>query len=313
MRKIVILSLCCISSVFSQKMVKVEPALQILKNFDKVRDFTMNTLGTEAYFTIQSQTEEISVITRLTKVDDNWEAPKIATFSGKFKDLEPFLAPNGLRLYFVSNRPLHDSITEVKDFDIWYVERVSPTANWSEPINLGEPINSEHNEFYPAIAKNGNLYFTSDRPDSKGRDDIFFSAYENGIYAPAISLDESINSEGFEYNAYISTDESYLLFGGYNRKDGQGSGDIYISFKNSEGNWSKATPLPQSINSKSMDYCPFVDEKNNILYFTSRRTSNPEKGITSISNLKEFLNSYENGNSRLYKASFNLNAITIKK
>nr|WP_299067782.1 hypothetical protein [uncultured Allomuricauda sp.] len=313
MRKIVILSLCCISSVFSQKMVKVEPALQILKNFDKVRDLTMNTLGTEAYFTIQSADEAISVICKSHKEDGEWLTPTITSFSGKHKDLEPFLSPDNLRLYFVSTRALNDSISEPKDFDIWYVERVSPTANWSEPINLGETVNSEHNEFYPAIAKNGNLYFTSDRPDSKGRDDIFFSAYENGIYAPAISLDESINSEGFEYNAYISTDESYLLFGGYNRKDGQGSGDIYISFKNSEGNWSKATPLPQSINSKSMDYCPFVDEKNNILYFTSRRTSNPEKGIKSISALKEFLNSYENGNSRLYKASFNLNAIATKK
>ncbi|KQC29215.1 PD40 domain-containing protein [Flagellimonas eckloniae] len=313
MRKIIILSLCCISSVFSQKMVKVEPALQILKNFDKVRDFTMNTLGTEAYFTIQSADEAISVICKSHKEDGEWLKPTITSFSGKHKDLEPFLSPNNLRLYFVSTRALNDSISEPKDFDIWYVERVTPTANWSEPINLGVPVNTEHNEFYPAIAKNGNLYFTSDRPDSKGRDDIFFSAYENGIYAPAISLDESINSEGFEYNAYISTDESYLLFGGYNRKDGQGSGDIYISFKNSEGNWSKATPLPQSINSKSMDYCPFVDEKNNILYFTSRRTSNPEKGIKSISALKEFLNSYENGNSRLYKASFNLNAIATKK
>lgn len=290
----------------AQENVSVTPAFEILKEFDKVRDFTINKTDNESYFTIQSQTEEISVIAKSTKKQNNWGTPTIASFSGKFKDLEPFLAPNGLRLYFVSNRPLHDSINDAKDFDIWYVERINTTANWSEPMNIGRQINSDSNEFYPAVAENGNLYFTCDCPGSKGKDDIFFSGYVDGRYTAPISLNENINSEGFEYNSFISQDDSYLIFGGYNRDDGQGSGDMYISFKNVMGEWSKARALPTPINSKYMDYCPFVDEQNNILYFTSRRTFNPEDKINSIPVLKKFLNSYENGNSRLYKTSFNV-------
>ncbi|MFD2098711.1 hypothetical protein [Flagellimonas iocasae] len=300
---------CCAFLVFGQEEMTVLPAMELLKEFDKVRDFTMGDSGTEAYFTIQSQTEEVSVISMSTKTGEKWGAPIIASFSGTYKDMEPFMAPDGLRLYFVSNRPLHDSISQTKDFDIWYVERLSKTGAWSEPINMGAPINSEHNEFYPAVAENGNFYFTGDRPDSKGEDDIFFSEFKNGNYLEPISMDENINSEGFEYNAYISKDDSYLIFGGYNREDGQGSGDLYISFKNDAGNWSKAKPLPQPINSKQMDYCPFMDEANSTLYFTSRRISNPKEPLHNMQSLRLFLDSYENGNSRLYMATLNISQL----
>ena len=50
----------------------VMPALVILKDFDKVRDFTMDQNGNEAYFTIQSQTEDISVISMSLRNGNEW-------------------------------------------------------------------------------------------------------------------------------------------------------------------------------------------------------------------------------------------------
>ena len=44
-----------------------------------------------------------------------------------------------------------------------------------DPINIGEPINSPANEFYPSVANNNNFYFTCDERSTKGKDDIFFS------------------------------------------------------------------------------------------------------------------------------------------
>ncbi|NAY91053.1 hypothetical protein GTQ34_03895 [Muricauda sp. JGD-17] len=306
--KILIVFFISVFFVSGQETLSVAAAFPQFIEFDKVRDFTMNQLGTEAYFSIQSQTEEISVITVVHKEAASWSQPKIVPFSGTYRDFEPFLSPDGLRLYFVSNRPLHDSISEPKDFDIWYVERSEKSKEWSKPINLGSPVNTEHNEFYPSLAENGNLYFTSDSPQAIGQDDIFFSEYIDGKYSQPITLSKSINSEGFEYNAYISKNESYLIFGGYNREDGKGSGDLYISFKVND-KWAKAKPLPIPINSKYMDYCPFMDEENHILYFTSRRSKNPESPMTHLGALKEFLNSYQNGNSRLYKAKINLSIL----
>jgi len=235
----------CTMSLFStllwgQPIDPVAPLMsRLLEEFPSVRDFTLSATGNEAYFTAQSTLGELSVIMRINKPRKKWKTPEIASFSGTHTDIEPFLSPEGLRLYFASNRPLNNASTETKDYDIWYVEREIMDAEWSAPINLGPLVNSEHNEFYPSLTRSGNLYFTSDVPGSRGKDDIFFSAFEADEYLPPISMSESVNSEGYEFNAFVSPDESYLLFTGYNRADGLGSGDLYISFRNQQGEWSR--------------------------------------------------------------------------
>ncbi len=156
----------------------------------------------------------------------------IADFSGFYSDLEPFMTPDNLRLYFVSNRPLSNKENETKDFDIWYVERKSVDNNWGEPVNIGAPVNTELDEFYPSLSSNYNLYFTSYKNGTKGVDDIFVSYYKNGKYTEPESLPEAINSSGYEFNAYISPDESFLIYTAYQRENSYGSGDLYISFKN---------------------------------------------------------------------------------
>ena len=167
---------------------------------------------------------------------------------------------------------------------------------------MGTVVNSDKNEFYPSVAANKNLYFTSDRADSKGKDDIFFSQWNGQTYTKPVSLSESINTEGYEFNAYISPSESFLIFSGYNRKDGLGSADLYLSQKGTEKGWRKAVNFGSAINSDKMDYCPFVDIKNKTLYFTSKRSAmNPEKATENAEAFLLELNKYENGLSRLYK------------
>ncbi|MEK6154196.1 hypothetical protein WIW50_13075 [Flavobacteriaceae bacterium 3-367] len=301
LRPLFLVALFTLSIMNAQE--SVVPALETLLKYPKVRDFTMSISQDEAYITLQSPLEELSVIARLHKENDDWSAPAVVSFSGDHKDLEPFLSHDGLHLYFASNRPVNDSIKEAKDFNIWFVERADRKAAWSAPINIGAPINTEHNEFYPALATNGNLYFTSDAPNAKGKDDIFFSEWKNGHYGPPVSMSDSINTQGYEFNAYVAPDESFLLFSGYNRKDGLGSGDMYISFRRADNSWSTAKNLGDGINSKYMDYCPFMDMASKQLYFTSRRSALDAERPKSIKAFEEAVNGYENGTSRIYMVS----------
>ena len=293
--------------MYSQETQKVEPAFGIFSKYPNVRDLTISSSGDEAYFTIQSPLEEISIIASIKKRNGIWLEPEMIDFSGRHRDLEPFLSPNNLKLYFASNRPLHDSFSESKDFDIWYVERENLNAEWSKPLNIGQPINTEHNEFYPSVSSNNNLYFTTDASASKGKDDIFFSAWNSNHYEVPVSLSNSINSEGYEFNAFIAPDESYLIYSGYNRKDGLGSGDLYISYQNEDKSWSTSKNLGEKINSKSMDYCPFVNMESSTLYFTSRRSSINKDRFNTIKDFVSAINKYENGFSRIYKTSFKKN------
>ncbi len=257
----------------------------------------------EAYITLQDQLETLGVIARVTKENGTWSKPELTNFTSQFRDIEPFLSWDGLRLYFSSNRPLSDTATVAKDYDLWYVERKNTRSAWSKPVRLPETINTPANEFYPSVAKNGNLYFTSDWPTALGKDDIFFSRWEEG-YQAATPLDASINSTGFEFNAFIAPDESYLLYTAYNRPEGAGSGDLYISYKNQEGAWQPAKNLGSAINSSMMDYCPYVDQRSKTLYFTSRRSRVTPKKFRTISDFAAEVNQYANGLSRIYSVPF---------
>ncbi|MBC7914579.1 MAG: PD40 domain-containing protein [Pyrinomonadaceae bacterium] len=308
--KLAILSFSIISelSFGQQSLPKAEAFLpDIISRFPNVRDLAISPTEDEAYFTAQSFLGELSALVCIKKENGKWSNPEVASFSGKQQDLEPFFAPDGLRLYFVSNRALDSMINVPKDYDIWFVKRKDFKSKWSDPINIGAPVNTKDNEFYPAVSKSNTLYFTSDGAISKGKDDIFASKWINGKYELPHSLGDSVNTPGFEFNAFIAPDESYLLFTGYDRKDGLGSGDIYISYNKGNDQWSTSQNIGPEINSPQMDYCPFVNVKSGILYFTSKRSSvniklEKKQNITEI--LKE-ITKYDNGQSRLYQVKFN--------
>jgi len=272
---------------------------EIFSRFPSVRDLTISSDANEMYFTGQSILGELSVILRATSNNSKADSIEVASFSGTWTDMEPFMTPDGLRLYFVSNRPSAPDSLSAKDFDIWYVERKKIHDDWGEPVCLESPVNTSADEFFPIVTKSNNIYFTSDRQGTTGKDDIFYAQWQNGGYSSAQPLPGEANSAGYEFNAWVTQDESYMIYTCYNRAGGLGSGDLYIS-KNKEGIWTAPVSLGAGINSKQMDYCPFIF--NDILYFTSKR-SNVKTFFEvkpDLSQVLSELNKYDNGSSRIY-------------
>src|SRR6185312_9495078 len=102
-------------------------------------------------------------------------------------------------------------------------------------------------------------------------EDIMVCKFIDGKYNEAVSLPDSINSTGDEFNAFVDPDENYIIFSGYKRKDGYGNGDLYISKKNDKGEWQQAKNLGETINSTSLDYCPYITPDKKYFFFTSNR------------------------------------------
>jgi|SRR5688572_5823957 len=301
--------LCLGFSIISFGQTNIpEPFLkEIISQFPNVRDAALIADGNEVYFTVQSYLGELSAIVVSRKENNEWAKPEVAGFSGQFHDLEPFLSHDGLKLYFVSNRPFNKNDSVVKDYDIWYVQRNDFKSSWSAPVNLGDPVNTKDNEFYPCVTKSGNLYFTCDGKNSKGKDDIFVCKYDDGKYQLPVSVSDSINTEGYEFNAFVSPDENFMIYTCYNREGGLGSGDLYISYHEGNGKWTQSGNLGKEINSAQMDYCPFVDFKNRMMIFTSKRSQLNTGADTRFhtTGLSHEFNKYSNGQSRLYQVKFN--------
>ncbi|MDX8552557.1 hypothetical protein MK851_02830 [Tenacibaculum sp. 1B UA] len=304
MKKIYFLFLCISSFSFAQESELFLP--ELFNGLPNVRDFSMSKNQNEFYFTVESYAKEYSFIAYSKKVNGKWQEPEAVSFSGQYKDLEPFLSPDGLKLFFASNRKNNTSNEVKKDMDIWYVSRKSLSDNWSNPINVGATINTSANEFYPSVTKKGDLFFTAEYKNSKGKEDIYVSRFINGKYTTPTPLDSSVNSEKYEFNAFVAPDESFIIFTSYGRKDDLGRGDLYISRKGNNNEWLPAKHLT-NINSKKLDYCPFVDLANNKIYYTTSKSKISNK-LNEKKNFKEiidFIQNNPNGLSRVYVTYFN--------
>ncbi|WP_435315188.1 hypothetical protein [Cellulophaga fucicola] len=299
--KLIIFLVLISNSIIAQIESEITQFDDVLNEYHNIRDFCISKDGNDAYFTLQSPDQSISQIAHIKKENNKWTEPKLLPFCDSFMYLEPFLSFKEDRLFFVSNRQLNDTTRVKKDFDIWYVEKDIKKGKWSKPKNLGAPVNSNLDEFYPSVSKNNNLYFTMVSPAGYGKDDIYVSTWDGNKYEKPILLNKNINSDGYEFNAFISLDEDFLLFSKYNEDDGQGSGDLYISKKNATGEWQKATNIGTPINTKYMEYCPFYDQKNEILYFTSKRLHIKSRKFTSVIDFKNYVEGSKNGLSKIYK------------
>lgn len=253
------------------------------------RDFTISPDGSEIYFTISTPKSTFQTIVSSKKNKQGWSAPEIVSFGGEFSDLEPVFSADGQTLYFASNRPITG--TTPKDFDLWKVKRMG--TGWGTPENLGSVVNTEGDEFYPSITKSGNLYFTAAYKGGPGREDIYVSEFQNGAFAKPIALDSAVNSKFYEFNAFVDQDEKYILFTSYGRKDDTGGGDLYLSEKDSKGTWQPAKNL-KSINSKQLDYCPYLTTDGRTLFFTSERHQLPTSFSVKKATYKDVLNANSN-------------------
>ena len=80
--------------------------------------------------------------------------------------------------------------------DIYRIDKL-PNGTWSDPVSLGAPVNSDANEDYPYLDKDGRtLYFCSDGPNSIGGYDIFKSQYDfnTGRWSVPVNIGMPVNT-----------------------------------------------------------------------------------------------------------------------
>ena len=229
---------------------------------------TLSKDGKEFYFGVSRGNKSEIYQTILSEGD--WSEPIKLFQTDTFSHNDPMLSNDENRLYFISDRPNAHSNRE-GDIDIWYAEREG--KNWSKPINAGTVINSHVDQYYISFAADETMYFASKDKEEDAPSyafDIYRSRLENGIYQIPDRLPEQINTDRYEADVFIAPDESYMIFCSI-RKNGLGNGDLYICFKNNEGNWSEAKSMGSPINTEGHELCPYVTPDGKFLFYTSNK------------------------------------------
>lgn len=211
------------------------------------RDVAISPAGDEIFFgLIQARTV---TILHTRRIDGVWSEPSVAPFAAdpEFFFLEPCVAAAGNRVLFLSTRPPAGQPPKPGwgYQDIWASDRREDGA-WGEPYNLGPPVNTDGEEYYPSLTRDGTLYFTR----GVGQDSsAIWRARPAGPdrrgFAEPEKLTGPVNASPFVYNACIAPDESYLV--ACVRGEG-GTSRYLVFFRTPEDTWSEGIDPGEEIN-----------------------------------------------------------------
>lgn len=232
--------------------------------------------GNEFYYTLADPGRNFYTIMNYKRGEDGiWTGPEVASFSGRYADADPYITADGKELYFISRRPVDQTSTDSKDFDIWKVVREDD--GWSEAIRLDTLINTPQNEYYVSVTTEGSIFYSAQYEGGEGYGDIYEARPSDGSYVIS-NLGPNVNSPTGEGDPYVSPDGDLLIFMSWGREDDLGRGDLYISRK-IDGEWQPAKNLGPEINSPAFEYCPMMSPDGKYFFWTSYKSS-PYDAVT---------------------------------
>ncbi|MEL6106526.1 MAG: hypothetical protein AAFU85_10830 [Planctomycetota bacterium] len=243
-------------------------------SLDKLTRFGMaiSKDGRECYFAVALNDgggfrEEIRVTRR--KGDGSWAKPQpLLPNEKKYKYVDPHFSPDEQRLFFIYTKPADESDPPKQQrFDIWFVER--ETGGWSSPVNVGAPISTiDAEEYFVSLTAEGKIFFGSNRADRDNFDLYSASPGNEGRYDKPRPLRGDVNTVKYEADVFVARDESFLIFSSSGRKDGRGRGDLYVSFKDTSGNWGAGINLGDRVNSNRQEFAPSISRDGKALFFS---------------------------------------------
>jgi outer membrane protein OmpA-like peptidoglycan-associated protein len=200
---------------------------RLLNTKDNEGQVTFTADEKTIYFT--RSTRENSKNYQLFKADlmensmGNWIDIQRLAISSDFHSVEnPFIKDN--ILYFSS-----DKLGGFGGFDLYSAE-LNEDGSLQEAINLGELVNSDKDEKYPFITKEGRyLYFSSTGHETVGGFDVFASRIANGNYKSPKNLGTEFNSKENEIAFFLTKDNQGYVSS--NKDSGEGNYDIYRFYK----------------------------------------------------------------------------------
>ena len=140
------------------------------------------------------------------------------------------------------------------------------------PVNLGINVNSNADEYLPALSADGStLIFTRSENVKGGRNEDFYISYnDTDEWQFANNLGEPINTLKNEGAQCITADGKTLYFTACSRNDSYGRCDIYQSdFVNEK--WTNPVNLGPNVNTESWESQPAISSDGRQLFFVSNR------------------------------------------
>lgn len=206
------------------------------------------------------------------RTNGRWSRPRVASFSGRWFDQDPVMAPDGSYLLFDSDRPVVAGGKPLtQDYfrggpgpgsNLWKVERRG--ASWGKPVWLGAIINNDVFVDFASITADNTLYFM--RWDRRAKVmQIWRAHYRDGAYASPVRVDLG-GADVSVHDPAVAPDKSFVVFD-YGKVKG-GLGRLSIAFRE-DGHWGRPIDLGDAAN-RDIPWGSHLAPDGRTVYFTGQ-------------------------------------------
>lgn len=181
------------------------------------------------------------------------------------EELAPLLSSDGKTLYF--SRAFHANNTGGKfaGTDIW-VSKKDDKGNWMPASNMTAHWNNKRSNAVIGVNHDHTVVYLLNAYSNKSG--ISFSKLNSGIWGePEFIPIPGINRDDF-VGIYVHPDFDVIMIS-MKGADSFGEEDLYVSLKDSFGNWTAPKNLGPTINTKGFEISPFLSLDKKRLFFSS--------------------------------------------
>lgn len=219
-----------------------------------------------------------STLMQSHRADGRWTTPTVAPFSGRWRDLDPAMAPDGSYLLFVSNRPVSpgapplDAVSSGKrrvgqGMNLWRVDRRG--GGWGTPVRLPDIVNACSMTFAPSVAADGSVYFIGCAAD--GGLHLLRSVQQDRHYLAPFAV--ALGDAGMRIrDPAIAPDRSFIVVS-TKREEGEPY-RLAIAFHTPAG-WSALQDLGDAVNGGKHSMGAQLGPDGRTLFFYSDRRMPP--------------------------------------
>lgn len=270
------------------------------------RDIAIYPDGSEIYFCRNIGNFKFATIFFTKIIDGKWTKPEVVSFATNpnYIFIEPHISPDGTKFLFASSMQAEGS--EPGDMEIWVANREGDT--WGKPYNIGAPINTITDQYFPSVTDDGTIYYTSE--DTLTNEEFLYrSKFTDGEYQKPEKLPENVNMGRARFNAFVSPNEDYIIVPSFGMPDSYGATDYYIVFRDENDNWSQPVNMGETVNSANgREWSASLSPDGKFIFFMSAKSPDNTELVNDL-NSKSFYelnNNAQNGYSDIYwvKADF---------
>lgn len=159
--------------------------------------------------------------------------------------------------------------TDGQYFEDIYLSTKEKDGKWSEPIQLGKPINTKDHDACIGLSPDGKVLFLY---KDTGGGDIYISTIEGNDpknWSKPEKIPGAVNTEYWEGSASLSPDGKILYFSS-DKEGGYGGSDLYKSTKSADGSWGSPVNLGPTLNTPYDEDAPQIHSDGVTLFFSSR-------------------------------------------